>query len=93
MKYLIEPPPITLIKLESEELHATHIIKVRVWRNPSQSASETYKINISTFNDGQPEEFLALMRNFKITIDGTGTTTASGQINYLYKILCGTSLR
>ena len=70
-----------------------HIIKVKVWRNPSQAALETYKINISTFNDGQPEELLALLRNCNIAIDGTGTTTASGRINYLSTMLRGTNLR
>ena len=38
----IEPPPIPLIKVEPEELHATHIIKVEVWIKPSQAALETY---------------------------------------------------
>ena len=42
--------------------------------------SENYKINISTFNDVQPE------------IDGTIATTASVYINYLRTVLPGTSL-
>ena len=48
---------------------------------------------MSTFDDGQPEELLALLRKFKIAIDGTGTTFPSGRINYLRVILCGSSLR
>ena len=79
--------------MEPEELYATHIIKIKIWKNPSQAASETYKINISTFDDGQPEELIALLRNFRIAIDGTNRTTASGHINYLRAMLCGTSLR
>ena len=55
--------------------------------------SETYKLNISTFDDGQPEEFLSLLRNFKIAIDVTGMTTGSGWINYLSTMICVTSLR
>ena len=54
---------------------------------------ETYKINISTFKDDQPEELLALLRNCKIAIDGTGTATASDRINYLRTMLRGTNLR
>ena len=61
VQFRIETPTITLIKVELEELHATHIIKVKNRRNPSQDALETDKINISTFNDGQPEEFLSLL--------------------------------
>ena len=55
--------------------------------------SEAYKINISTFDDGQPEEFLSLLRNFKIAIDVTGMTTGSGRMNYLRTMICVTSLR
>ena len=50
-------------------------------------------MNVSTFDDGQPEEFLALLRNFKISIGGTVKTTPTVRINYLYKILCGKILR
>ena len=39
------------------------------------------------------EEFLALLRNFKIVIDRTGTTFPSGYINYLRTILHGEILR
>ena len=54
---------------------------------------ETYKINIYTFKDDQPEELLALLRNCKIAIDGTGTAAASYRINYLRTMLSGTNLR
>ena len=57
-------------------------------RNPSSAASETYIINMNTLNYGQPEEFLALLNNFNIDIDGIGTTTPSGRINYLRTMLC-----
>ena len=33
-------------------------------RNPSDTASETYKLEIVTFENGQPEEFLKLMKNY-----------------------------
>ena len=52
----IEPPYIPTIKVELEELHATHIINVNIQINPSQATLETYKMNMSTFNNGQPEE-------------------------------------
>ena len=84
----VEPHPIAITKVELEELHATHIIEVGIWRQPSQDMSETCKINMSTFDDGQAEEFLALLRNSKIRIDGTGTNSPSGWMNYLPKMLC-----
>ena len=37
-------------------------------RNPSDANSEMYKLNIVTFEHDQTEEFLALMKNFKISV-------------------------
>ena len=93
MQARIEPPPILLIKLEVDDNRKTHIIKVKMQRNPSSATSETYNVNMNTFDDDQPEEFLSLLRNFKITTDGTGTTTTSVRINYLRTMLCGKTLR
>ena len=59
---------------------------------PAQN-SETYELKIVTFEHGQPEEFLQLMKNFKRAVDGTGNTTAAGKINYLHTLLNGGSLR
>ena len=42
----IEPPSISLIRVELEELHATHIIKADIWRNHSQATPEKYKMNM-----------------------------------------------
>ena len=40
-----------------------------------------------------PEAFYVLLRNFKTTINRTGTKTLAGQINYLFMMLCGEVLR
>ena len=45
-------------------------------RNPSDVASETYKLKIVTFENGQPEEFLQHMKNFNRAVYGTETTMA-----------------
>ena len=88
----IEPPPTPLIKLEVDDDCTTHIIKVNMRRNQLSAASVKYNVNMNTFNDGQPEELFSLLRNFKIAIDGPGTTTPSSQINYLPKMLHGQAL-
>ena len=62
-------------------------------RNPSQATSEKYNMNMSTFDNGQPEEFLVLLRNFKIAIDRTSMTMPTGRINYLCTMLREKSLR
>ena len=85
----IEPPPISLIRAKLQEQKATNIIKDEIFRNTSQATSETNKVNRYTFNNGQPEELLALLKNWKIATDVTGTTLSSGQIKYLRTLLRG----
>ena len=61
--------------------------------NPSLAASELYNINMVTFENSQPEEFLALLKNFKIAINGIGTTSVTVRIKYLRMIFCGEAIR
>ena len=51
----INPPPIPLINKEPPEANEYDIIKINVRRNPLDAASETYKMKIVTFDNGQPE--------------------------------------
>ena len=69
----IEPPSTPLITEELEEQKASNVIRVKIPRNPSQTVSETYKVNVYTFDEVQPEEFLALLRYWKIATDRTGS--------------------
>ena len=62
-------------------------------RNPDFSASETYKLKMATFKNVQPEEFIALLNNFKIKINGTGTMSVEVWIHYLRTMLHVESLR
>ena len=88
----IDPPLIPLIKAESEKQKARKTIKVNIWRNSSKATPLTYKVNRYTFEDVQPEELPALLRNWKIATKRTGKTSTSGRINYLRTLLCGSSL-
>ena len=66
---------------------------MKMRRNPSDVAPETYKLKIVTFEHGQPEEFIQLIKNFKRAVYGTETTTAANKINYLHTLLSGEALR
>ena len=77
----IKPLPFILIKVELEKEREISIIKVKMLIKPVTTTSERYNINMSTFEDRQPEEFLALLKNFMIAIDGTGMMSASGLFN------------
>ena len=70
----INPPPITLIKKEPDNVNEYDIIKIKILWNLSDANSETYELKIVTFEHDQPEEFLALMKNFNRAVDGTGKT-------------------
>ena len=48
---------------------------------------------MSMFEDNQPDELLALLKNFKTAIDGTVMTSSLGQINCLCTILYGEAVR
>ena len=58
-------------------------------RNPSDADSETYELNSIAFEHGQPEEFLQLVKNFKRSVERTGTKTTAGKMNYLCTTLRG----
>ena len=62
-------------------------------RKLSSFALETYKLNMVTFENGQPEDSLTLLNNFKTAIDRTRTTNVSSCIGYLLIILHGEYLR
>ena len=84
---------IPLGKKEPNKVNKYAIIKIKMRQNQSDADSETYKIKIGTFENGQPEEFLQIMNNFKRAVDRKGTTTTAGKINYLRNILSGESLQ
>ena len=55
--------------------------------------SETYDIKIYMFKGGQPEEFLTILKIFRIAIDVTGAASPLGKIKYLCTMLQGVYLR
>ena len=52
-----------------------------------------YELNISTFENGKPEEFLAILKNFKTLIDVIGITSTRRIINYIWNMLLGGALQ
>ena len=42
---------------------------------------------MSTFEDGQPEDLLAIVKNFRVAINDSVRTLASERINYLHTML------
>ena len=88
----IETPKTPLNKEDIVEEKSRKITKAKMHKNPASDASETYKLKMAKFKNGQPEDFFALLKNFKNVIDGSGTTSVTGRINYLRAMLHGEAL-
>ena len=89
----IEPLLIPPIKREKYDVSECDIINIKMCWNLYDADLEMYELKIETFEHGQPEEFLALMKNFKTAIDGTGNKSAAVKINYLCNLLHGEALQ
>ena len=50
-------------------------------------------MNMSIFDNVQTEEFLTILRNFRISIDITGTIMTTGLVKYLRMMLRGKRIR
>ena len=50
----VEPLIINLIKKQTDDVSECYIIKIKMRWNPSDADSETYELNIATFENGQP---------------------------------------
>ena len=51
----IYPPPIPLIKSVTENVNKYDIIKIKMRQNPESADSDTYKLNIATFDNRKQE--------------------------------------
>ena len=59
---LINPPLIPVIRSASEKVVECNIIKIKMIRDPELDTSKTYDIKVPTFKNGEPEEFLQMMK-------------------------------
>ena len=62
-------------------------------QDPSSATSKTYELKFPMFENGKPEEFLQMMKDFKIVTDRTGTTSATKNIHFLRTMLREEALR
>ena len=83
----IYPPPITLLKAKTGKTDEEHIIKIKMRQDPASSTPKTNELKVQMFENGKPEEFLQMWKELKTGIDGTGTTSVSGNIQLLRTML------
>ena len=77
----IEPPPILLIKETTGKVEECNIIKINMRQYPASAIYDTYELKVQMFENGKPEEFLQMMKDFKTATDRRGTTSATRKIN------------
>ena len=56
---------------------------------PASATSKIYEIKVPTYENGKPEELPQMMKDFKTVIDGTGTTSATGNIHFMRTMFGG----
>ena len=71
----IKPSPISLIKATNGKKEETNIINIKMRQELVSATSKTYELEVQTFENDKPEEFLQMTKEFKTAVDGTGTTS------------------
>ena len=88
------PPTIPLVKAKNDNKRDNNCIKIKLRRDPTSQKSDLfYEFKTDLFDNGYPEEFFYLIRNFNMTIEASGTLVDSTNIHYLYTLVRGEALR
>ena len=61
----IEPPSIPIIKATEGKVEERNIINIKMRLDLASAASDTYELKAQTFENGKPEEFLQMTKDFK----------------------------
>ena len=64
----VQPPPTPLIKIEHDDNLDKGFVKLGLRRDQTSEKSKLYKFKFSFFKNGEPKQFLLLVRNFNITL-------------------------
>ena len=62
---------------------------IKLCRNSVSAKLDVYEFKMKLFDNINPEEFLLIVQNFKMTIEVSGTLIANSNIQYLRDIFCG----
>ena len=59
------------------------MLKIKLLRDSMSEKSDIYKSRMALFDNGDPEEFLLFVLNFKMTPEAPVTITSIAKMNYL----------
>ena len=57
-----------------------YIVKLKLYRDFTSSTPDLYEFRMSLYYNGEPEDFLLLMRNFNMTLVASGTLDMGAKI-------------
>ena len=83
----VDPPPIPRIKIKNDMKAGKYCVKIKLRRDPTSEKSDLYEFKMALFDNGNPEEFLLLVQNFKIMLKALGSITARSKLQYMCKLL------
>ena len=86
-----EEPPIPL-KAENKTYKKEDCVVIKCRSNPTDSSSTTYDLSIPIFKDGNPEEFLKLVKNVEQAAKGQNMTTGPTKFALAKRLLDGGAL-
>ena len=65
---------------------------MKLRRDPTSSTADLYEFKMSLFDNGNPEEFLLLVRKFNTTLVDSGTLETGAKVQYLHMLVNGEAL-
>ena len=72
----MEPPPILLIISKNDDKLDKNCVQIKFRMDPTSQKLDLYELKMALFDNGEPEEFLFFISNFKY--DSQGVRNASG---------------
>ena len=88
----VYPPPIPLIKSKFDLKTEIDYVKIKLRRNPRSEKLEMYELKMPLFDNGDLEELLLFVINFKMNIEASGILTENVKLQYLCTLFHGKAL-
>ena len=64
-------------------------VNIKLHRDPTSEKSDMYEFIMAFFENGYPEEFIFFQRNYKKSLDISGTLEVTVKIQYLRTFIDG----
>ena len=87
------PPPIPLIKNERPSPKKGEYTEFKLYTNPTDVTSQTFTVEIRTFKQGDPEDWIETLKDIEQVCRGTNMTLAEDCRAMVRTILKGEALR